>query len=381
MPGSVEIDLTIKSLGEVIKGGNAGAIAQCLTIGNLRKDEDLEQLIADIIFFPIDEVRSILEEMQPSQLRALTVEEQNSALFAQQMVTWRMAEFDRTECEKKIGECFPWNLWMSLGGNWTEQRPADHNTGYAAPAAALMIGFDGKVAPHLSLGLAIEYGHVAFAWKEFQGSSTINRASLGPYLSWTGRFGYLNGSVLASYAHFDTVRKIRFFNREALSQHGGESILSHLEGGFLFRPISSVTLTPFAMADLVLGWEDSFQEMGAESLNFNIGASHSTLFRTEIGIKVAKCATRSHGKWVHDMKASWVREERWHGKELHATFRQFPCGFTVEGLYPSRSLLDLGMGLTFIFKQDRYAASLRYEGAFGEAVSIQSGTAQLLARF
>jgi hypothetical protein len=39
------------------------------------------------------------------------------------------------------------------------------------------------------------------------------------------------------------------------------------------------------------------------------------------------------------------------------------------------------MGLTFIFKKDRFAATLRYEGQFGEAVSIQSGIGQLLTRF
>ncbi len=381
LPGSVEVDLQIRSLSDVIQGGNAGAIAKCITQAHLRSDSDLEQLISEIIFFPVEEVRKILDQMQPSQLRALTVAEQTNTLFAQQTLNWRMAQFDRSTCEKEISKCFPWNFWISFGGNWTDQRPADHNTGYTAPAAGFTVGFDGRVAENLYLGLALEYGHTALDWEEKQGSSTINRLSAGPYLSYIGRFGYVNTSLLASVANFDTDRNITFFDRTASSSHNGETLMPHLDAGFVFHPAPRVSLTPFAMLDFIFGWEDGYRETGAESLNFTISSSTSKMLRSELGLKVSKCAVRSHTKWVHDMKASWVREERFSGKELTAAFRQFPCSFTVEGLYPSRNLLDLGMGLTFIFKHDKFAATLRYEGQFGEGVTIQTGVAQLLSRF
>lgn len=379
--GAVELDLSIKPFAEVIQGGNAGAIAKCVTLANLRRDHDFEQLIADIIFLTVDQVRSILEEMQPSQLRSLTLAEQNNALFAQQTISWRMAEFDRTECERQISSCSPWNFWISLAGDWTDQRPAEHNIGYHAPAVAFTTGFDGKVAENLYLGAAFEYGHTALSWESNRGSSVINRGSIGPYLSWIGRFGYINGTILGSYASFDTDREIPFFGREASSIHAGEGLLTHLDGGVVFRPAPGVSITPFASGDLLFGWENEFKETGAESLDFTIASSTSTLLRTELGLKVSKCAVHSHGKWIHDLKASWVREERFNGQDLHATFRQFPCGFTVQGLYPSRSLLDVGMGLTFLFKKDRFAVTLRYEGQFGEGVSLQSGITQLLTRF
>jgi uncharacterized protein with beta-barrel porin domain len=200
-------------------------------------------------------------------------------------------------------------------------------------------------------------------------------------LTFVGRFGYVNASILASVANFDTERNIPFFDRTASSSHNGETLLPHLDGGLVFHPAPNVLLTPFAMLDLLFGWEDSFEETGAESLNFKIASSTSRMLRSELGLKISKCAVRSHTKWVHDLKASWVREERFHGEDLTATFRQFPCTFEVEGLYPSRNFLDVGMGLTFLFKQDRFAATLRYEGQFGEGVSIQSGIAQLLTRF
>lgn len=380
-PGSVGLELLIRSVSDVIKGGNPGAFAQCLSQTNMKKDADLEHLVAALVFFSVEKVRKILDEMQPSQLRAQTVAEQTNTLFAMQTINMRTAQFDRTECENKINTCHPWNFWVSLAGNWTEQRPADHHIGYFAPAAGFTTGFDGKVADNLYLGCALEYGHTELTWKESQGSSTINRMSTGPYLSYIGRFGHINAALLGSIANFDTTRQIPFFERAATSSHNGETLLSHLDAGFVFHPAPAVSLTPFATLDLLFGWEDAYQEHGAESLNFRIDSSSSTLFRSELGLKIAKCATRAHGKWVHDMKASWVREERFHGQQLTATFRQFPCSFTVDGLYPSRSFLDLAMGLTFIFKKDKYAASLRYDGQFGEAVSIQSGIAQLLTRF
>lgn len=379
--GSVEIDLKIRNLADVIQGGNAGAIAKCITQTNMRNDEDLENLVSSIIFMTVDEARKILDEMQPSQLRALTVAEQNNTLFAQQTLNWRMAQFDRSTCEKEISKSFPWNFWVSLAGNWTEQRPADHNVGYTAPAIGFTTGFDGKIADNLFLGLAVEYGHVWFDWKEDRGSTTINRVSAGPYLSYVGRFGYVNTSILGSFAHFRTWRNIPTFHRTAESSHDGETLMPHLDAGVVFHPAKGVSLTPFAALDLLYGWEDTYQETGAESLNFTIASSSSTLLRSEVGLKISKCAVRSHTKWVHDLKASWVRESRFHGKDLTATFRQFPCTFTVEGLYPCRNLLDVGMGLTFIFKQDGLAATLRYEGQFGEGVTVQSCIAQLLTRF
>ncbi|MGH2637891.1 MAG: autotransporter domain-containing protein [Rhabdochlamydiaceae bacterium] len=381
LPGSVEVDLSIKSLSDVIVGGNAGAIATCITQAHMKSDHDLEQLVSDIIFFSVDQVRKILEQMQPSQLRALTTAEQTNTLFVQQTLNWRMAEFDRSICEREATNMFPWNFWVSLAGNWTDQRPADHNVGYNAPAAGLTLGFDGKVSDNLYFGLALEYGHVALDWKENQGFSIINRMSVGPYLSYIGRFGYVNASLLTSFANFDTNRQIPFFGRTATSNHNGETFLPHLDAGLVFHPAPSVSLTPFAMVDLLFGWEDSYQEAGAESLNFSIASSSSQMLRSELGLKISKCAVRSHTKWVHDLKASWVREERFNGKDLLATFRQFPCSFKVEGLFPSRNLLDLGMGLTFIFKKDRFSATLRYEGQFGEGITLQSGIAQLLTRF
>jgi autotransporter-associated beta strand protein len=382
LPGSVEIELQIKSLSDVIQGGNAGAIAKCITQAHMRADGDLEKLIADIIFFSVEQVRDILNEMQPSQLRALTVAEQTNAFFTQQTLNWRMAQFDKSTCEKEIASCFPWNFWVNLGGNWTDQRSAaDHNQGYEAPGAMLTAGFDGKVAEDLYLGIASEYGYTALDWKEQRGSSTINRMSLGPYLSYVGRFGYVNASLLGSVAYFETKRHIPFFQRTASSSHLGETLLSHLDVGVVLHPAPNVAFIPFAALDFLLGWEGSYRESGAQSLNFSIASSSSSMFRSELGLKISKCATRSHTKWVHDLKASWVREERLSGKNLTATFRQFPCSFTVEGLFPSRNFLDLGMGLTFIFKKDRFAATLRYEGQFGEGVTLQSGTAQLLTRF
>ena len=381
LPGSVEVDIQIKNIAEVIKGGNAGAIAKCITQAHMRADQDLESIIADMIFGTEDQFRNQLDQMQPSSLRTLTVVEEENTLFAQQLLNWRMAEFERSTCERAIAKERAANFWVSLAGNWSEQREANHNVGYWSPAAGLMVGFDGRVAENLYLGVAIEYGHTYLHWKNNRGSSTINRVTAGPYMSYIGRFAYLNTSVIGSFANLDTDRRIPFLDRTASSDHHGETLLPHLEAGLLFHPAPDVTLSPFGMVDYLFGWEEGYQESGAESLNFSIAASSSRMFRSELGLKISKCANRSHTRWVHDLKASWVREERLHGEDLSATFRQFPCTFTVKGLFPSRSFIDAGMGLTFIFKHDRCSASLRYEGQFGEGATFQTIIGQLQTRF
>lgn len=381
LPGSVEVDIQIKNIADVIKGGNAGAIAKCITQAHMRADHDLESIIADMIFGTEEQFRNQLEQMQPSSLRTLTLVEEENTLFAQQLLNWRMAEFERSTCEREIAKERSANFWVSLAGNRTDQRQADHNVGYWAPAAGLMVGFDGRIAENLYLGVAVEYGHTYLHWKRNRGSSTINRVTGGPYMSYIGRFAYLNTSIIGSFANLDTDRRIPFLDRTASSEHHGETLLPHLEAGLLFRPAPDVTLSPFGMVDYLFGWEEGYQETGAESLNFTIASSSSRMFRSELGLKISKCAKRSHTKWVHDLKASWVHEDRLHGEDLTATFRQFPCTFTVKGLFPSRNFIDAGMGLTFIFKHDHSSASLRYEGQFGEGSTIQSIIGQLQTRF
>ncbi len=381
LPGSVEVDIQIKNIADVITGGNPGSIAKCITQAHMKADHDLESIIADMIFGTEEQFRNQLDQMQPSSLRALTVVEEENTLLAQQLLNWRMAEFERSTCEREIAKARTANFWASLAGNWSDQREADHNAGYWAPAAGLMVGFDGRIAENLYLGVAVEYGHTYLHWKRNRGSSTINRVTGGPYMSYIGRFAYLNTSLIGSFANLDADRRIPFLDRTASSDHHGETLLPHLEAGLLFRPAPDVTLSSFGMVDYLFGWEEGYQETGAESLNFTIASSTSRMFRSELGLKISKCAKRSHTKWVHDLKASWVREERLHGEDLTATFRQFPCTFTVKGLFPSRNFIDAGMGLTFIFKQDRCSASLRYEGQFGEGATFQSIIGQLQTRF
>jgi len=379
-PGSVELALSIQSISNVIKGGNAGAIAKCLTTQNMAQDPALEQLISGLIFLPIEEVRDVLDEMQPSQLRALTVAEQENALFAMQLLNLRMGQWSRSTCEKAISQEHRGNFWISLAGNWTDQRDAEHNVGYRAPAAGLAVGFDGRFRDNVFFGCMLEYGHAALTWRGGQGTANIDRVSVGPYAGWMGK-AFVNAAVLGSFASFHAARGIPFFDLTANSSHTGGSVLAHLDGGFLLHPASKVTLSPFAAFDLIFGWEGSFGEGGARALDFSIGSSSSSLLRSEAGLKVTNCAMRSHGKWVHELKASWVQESRFHGREMHAKFRQFPCEFTVKGLYPSRSFVDLAMGLSFIFHRDVFAASLKYEGQFGEGASVQSGMAELVMRF
>lgn len=380
-PGSVQVNLNIRNFSEVIQGGNAGAISTCITQENMIANADLENLVSDIIFFPVQEVRGILNEMQPSQLRGLTLAEQENALFAQATLSSRMAEFYKSTCEREISQSHPLNFWFNFAGMNNEERSHHHNVGFRAPTATFTMGLDGKISHNLFIGLGLEYGYTWLHYKENQGSSRINRGSIGPYVVYAGKWLYANFSTLGSIAHFDTSRHIPFFDETAKSRHHSKSLLPHLEAGILFRPAPRVTLSPFASADYIWGWENGFSEKGAQVLNFKIDSSKSHMLRTEAGVRISKCAIRSHSKWVHDLKASWVREMRFEGKHLKATFEEFPCSFTVSGLYPTRNLLDIGMGLAYLFKHDRFTATLRYEGLFGQGVTMQSGTAQLSTRF
>ncbi len=381
--GTVRLLLQMVPFSNVIQGGNAGKVAKCITPSQLPAGSDLLSIVQTLVFRPVSEVRDALDEIQPSQLTALKITEENNLVLARTAISQRVDDLYRTPCNPCMADTHPWSFWTNTSGDFLRQERQGVNRGFNARTVSGVFGFDRRLFSQLFLGLAGAYNHSSMKWNDSRGSGSISSYYVGPYMSWFNHRLFLSLSGLASFNDYHASRHIRFtnINRHSTSEHRGYSAIAHLDFGVILYPAVDMTFSPFLGVDYIYLHEKGYSEKGARSLSLNIASSHADLLRGELGLKIAKCATLKHSKWTHDLKLSWIHQHPFNGEHLTASFRSVSCQFTVTGMEPNRDFLNVATGLTGVFVKDLLSAALRYEGKFGDGISDNTGYLQLIFRF
>ena len=383
-PGSVQLQLNILPLGNVIKGGNAGAIASCINLQAFPAESDLIPIVQDLIFLPLNKVKDALDEMQPSQLKSLSLAEEHNLVLVRSAISQRSDDFFRTNCNQAISDKYNWSLWTNISGNYLNQHHHTQNLGFQTLTGTGTLGIDTCLYDNIFFGLAGAYNYTIFDWERGRGKGFISSYYAGPYFSFfVDRHAALNFSVTGTKSSIHAKRHISFpgVDRHAESEHDGYGGIAHLDLDIYTYPATDVTLAPFAGVDYIYLHEPGFTEKNAGGLNLHIHHSTNILVRSELGAKIAKCATHDSFKFTHDLKLSWVYQHLIKGRHLSAQFPDVDCVFKVRGMVPERNFFDIAAGLTGIFVNDMLAFSLRYEGKFGESVVDNTGYFQFLLRF
>ncbi len=382
-PGSVTLVLDIAPFGDVIKGGNAGAIAKCINLLAFPSESDLLPILETLIFLPVEEVRGILEEMQPSQLKALGLTEENNLVVIRSSISQHIDNLYKTECNQAATELYKWNVWSNFSGDFLRQQGQKENIAYSADTAAATVGIDAALAKNLFVGIAGAYDYSWLDWSHSRGHARISSFYAGPYFSWFNRRVFTNVSLLGTWNDYHASRHISFptVDRHARSNHNGHGLIAHFDFGVLTYPAAEMTFSPIAGLDYIHLREQGYSEHDAGSLDLKIFPTHASLFRSELGLQIAKCAILVHNKWTHDLKLSWIHQFPMKGTHLHAQFKDVDCTFTVKGLKPNQDYFDVATGLTGVFMKDKLSGALRYEGKFGDGICDNTGYAQLTYRF
>ncbi len=381
--GSVQLVLNIVPFGNVIKGGNAGAIAKCINLQAFPSESDLLPALQTLIFLPTQQIKDALEEMQPSQLKAFDIIEENNLVLVRTAISQRTDDLNRTDWNQCISEWYKWTLWSNLSGDFLRQEDNTGNVGFDANTASAAIGSDVRLGEHYYLGFAGAYNYSWLQWDKSRGHGNISSYYAGPYFSCYNHRVFMTISALGTWNNYHASRHIEFptVNRHAVSDHHGLGLISHFDIGFMTYPAEQMTFSPFGGLDYIFLWEKGYSEKGAGSLNMKIQPTHGALLRSELGFKIAKCAVLAHNKWTQDLKLSWIHQHLLRGKRLHAQFSEVNCTFTVQGIRPNQDYFDVAAGITGMFRQDRLAAGLRYEGKFGDGILDNTVYVQLTFRY
>jgi len=382
-PGSVQLVLQIAPFSKVIKGGNAGEIAKCINVTAFPQETDILSIIDTLVFLPVKEVRDALDKMQPSQLKALAITEENNLLIRRTTVSQHVEDFYKTDCNQDITQCHHWNIWGNFSGDFLRQEGQTENVGYRADSYGVTTGIDARVSRKAVLGVAVGCDHSKLHWSDSRGHGSIKSGYVGPYLALFARHGFINLSLLGSINKYRASRHISFpgVDAHAESQHIGQGMIAHLDFGYLLNPTAGMTFSPILGVDYIRLWEKSYTEHGAPGLNMKILETREFLARSELGFEIAKCAILSHNKWTHDLKLLWIHQFPIKGQHLNAQFANVNCTYTVKGLEPNQDYLDIGTGLTGFFFHDKLSIALRYEGKFGDGIRDNTGYVQITCRF
>jgi autotransporter-associated beta strand protein len=381
-PGSVQIVLGVLPPSNIIPGGNAGAIAACVTPSALSADDDLFQVYSHLLFLPKSAIRSAFEKMQPSQLKGLVLTEENNLISVRSTISQRLQEIYQTLCQQDASKRYDWTFWSNVNGDFLAQHQTQKNVGFRAQTGTLSLGCDRELVENLFVGVNAAYNYSGVQWKKSRGHGSINSLYLGPYASWHWDHAYVNTSLLGSWSGYSASRHIQFpfVNRKAQSSHTGFSTLAHIDFGAITYSSNHLTISPEAGLDYVYLYEQRFSEVGAGGLDLSVKSSQDQLLRSDVGLKFAKCALHESITWTNDLKLSWVHEQRFGGKHYRASFKHQSCVFEVTGMHPTRNLLNIDVGISAMLFDDRISFTARYDAQLGHSFSAQTATLQMLYR-
>ena len=381
--GSVQLLLQFVPFSQVIQGGNAGEISKCINLEAFPSESNLLPVINSLVFLPIEDVRRALNEIQPSQLKALDLIQENNLVVIRSSLSQHMADLYKTECSQNISALYHWNIWSNFSGDFLRQEGARQNIGYSANTAAATLGIDAAVIKNLFVGLAGAYDYSWVEWQHSRGHGNISSYYVGPYLTWFNHRAFTNFSFLGTWNQYTASRHIFFPNVDvhAHSRHRGHGLIAHFDLGVKLYPAPEMSFSPLAGVDYLHLHQQGYTEKKGDGLDMKIFPTHASLLRTELGVEITKCAFLTHNKWTHDLKLSWIHQFPIKGKHLHAQFAEVDCTYTVKGLEPVQDYLDIATGLTGLFMKDKLSAALRYEGKFGDGIRDNTAYVELAYRF
>ncbi len=397
-PGDVVLAaITTLPINVVVTGGNAGAVAACLDTLSPAPGSDMELVIAELRQIPtVEGLTAALDELQPSQYTALALAEESTTLNTNDTIFARLRQItqvcpyvcsskprnEKAVCPPKKSRAF----WISPYAATSHQRDKNDQPGFKTWAGGATAGMDFSPSDLWTFGGALGYSHDHLNWHEGAGRANMQNGYGALYAGLTKGHGFLFGSVMGSYNHYDTRRHIDLgpgvlttIDRTAKGSHNGGQGSGHLEGGFLFG--KKVQFSPFLGADYIYVHEGSFNEHGADGLNLHVKKKNSDLLQGELGLEIARCFSMSRNHFSPYVAFSVIREWRFMGKHTKSSFKGSSCVMKTTGMNPDRTLFSPQAGLTFLIPNENCTLSVEYRGKFGEKFNDNRVLAQFLYKF
>jgi autotransporter-associated beta strand protein len=355
----------------LFNSGNAGAVAHCLDALQSSADNDLSYVINSIrLLETMKEIEEALLQLQPSQFTALSIAQENNALYARTTLQHRM-EDKRLNCHSKSDKQL--SFWTSPLFAKTKQKKEGNESAYHVTSEGLFTGCDICLPQSFMIGGGVGYVHDNLHWFSRRGKASTHNIYLAAFGQWEQTSVYAQGGIIGGYNYYKTTRHIEFgelltINRHTKGTHQGVEASGYVQIG-LKTSVQALSLSPFLSCDFIYLYEGSFKEKGANSIDLKVDAKHSDLFVGQAGIDFWYCSSAKKYRFVPHLQLSVLREERFLGRHENACF-SYSCPMNIVGYYPSRTLGSVFFGFNRPFSYGE--ASVSFQGKYGKKYSDNS---------
>jgi len=378
---SITLHVMPTALTSIAKNGNAHTIAQNI-------DENLDSgntKLCNLItgFFPLSraEIGDILEDLQPSELTAVSIIQEDAAVKVRDSLSYRFEkELNTKHCrriknkETDDSSCSinpkSFHAWTDGFGSSLHQNKTHYgqNTevGYQNNMAGVSAGVDYNFSKYFYAGVLGAYTYSKLHYGSSLGSASAETGYAGLYMSAITDMAYVNASVIGGWSHYTTKRNIFSGSSSpwvAKGSTGGAQLLSHIDTGICLGT-DFFSVRPFDSFDYISQTQNVFSEHGSSPANLSILKNNAILIRNELGLSFAGCFCVGRSQWTVSPKVSWVREVRVKGGQVNAEFVGTNIPFTVSGYFPDRSLVSPGVSLSGSMMEDLLTLTLYYNGEF-----------------
>lgn len=378
-----EIILTVSRapLDSIALGSNEKAVAKVLENWIDAGNSHLCLELGKLMDLSAGEINTLLDQMQPSLFKGLTVAQENNAVKVRESLGYRnQVELDSMHChpvhsskQTKTDACDihnkPFQIWAAGIGDALHQSNTNYagsfQIGYQENMGGGVLGFDYHLTDYLYAGALGAYTQSNIKWSDHYGKGSIDTGYAGLYLSAIGDLFYGNAAVIGSWSHYHANRNVIWPDTTytAKNSHGGAQLLSHIDTGINLG-WDGFTIRPFDSFDYITQTEHSYSESGAGYLNLHVNKSNAIMLRNELGLNFAFCFCKRGNKWILSPKISWVREVRIKGANSTTYFEDFQETFSVTGNFPDRSLVSPGLSLTGMLLDERLVIGIYYNGEY-----------------
>ncbi len=384
--------ITVKNFTDLVLGENARNVANVIDSLNKIDPPEWDSVLDGLFGLPIADVEGALNQLDPAQLKGLSIIQQNNAVRVQNGISLRFQNLlDKMNCaeleccREKRSPVYLWvdafNSRLRQPSNFIDTNP---QVGYHSNTGGGSVGLDVNFLKTGYIGLVGGGTYSDIQWVSGQGKGHITSGYFGLYGSVIGEKKFVNMSLLGATNKYGAFRNIIYpgMDATAISEHKGLQLLSHVDAGLNFT-YYGFTIRPFDSMDYIIQHEDAFQEYNAGVLSLDVQSTSPQIFRNELGINFARCMSiNKQSRLIADIKLSWVNESRFNGTYFASNFINYAdLPFEAAGYYPNRNFFAPAATLTFNFFHDSSYITISYDAEIGHHYFDQRTSVQLGLHF
>ena len=245
-------------------------------------------------------------------------------------------------------------------------------------AMGLATGWEYRIAPDSTFGVAMAGGSVSWSLDENLGAGDSTFLQLGAYGEHRAGAAYLMAAGGIAWHGMSTDREVSLLTQHRYrSDYSGQDAALRFEGGYRLGTEQGPGLTPFAALEghiVSIGAHDEEASSGRGAFALSYNQTVTPTLRSELGLALYAGTALDDSRLSLGLSAGWVHE--WTGGDdgaVEASFQSVEnASFTVQGADAPADTLRVS-GKLGVWLTDTLELSAHVEGEFGDGYESLAG--------